>query len=282
MEMLVPALAISGLTFGPYLTRLAYQNYRDARRMAEIETTPTREVRPNSKVEVSGVITPGEATATAPVSERDAVVCVWRVDTWTEFGSTNLWRPSAIGVSSVPFTVQDEFGEVTVDAGSHVYDLGGSSLSGTALKGLSRLVSGQQDSVKTGFVNDSVSIDMHGWEDVFEVGPEERPPASIRRFIEQTDAVDPASGSSVMNILDIGKKHGRRRYREAILGPGDDCYVLGPTDSTGRLSSSAGKLWLGPRSEEELLAKKRKRYRRGGPVGVGASLLGLVATGMLL
>lgn len=122
---------------------------------------------------------------------------------------------------------------------------------------------------------------MAGWSDRVEVPPDEAPPASIQRFVDETDAVSPAS-DSITNVVDLGRKHGRRRYREALLVPGDHCYALGTTDGAGTLSIDAGDLTFGIGREEEVLARKRSRARRGGVASVAILLAGLGATAILL
>ncbi|MFB6185455.1 MAG: hypothetical protein ABEI86_01125, partial [Halobacteriaceae archaeon] len=89
-------------------------------------------------------------------------------------------------------------------------------------------------------------------------------------------AVEPASGS-ITNVVDIGKKHGRRRYREAIIEPGDECYALGTTNNNRIITPDAGKLWLGKGTEDSILQSKRKRFRRAGALGGGLLLIGIVA-----
>lgn len=274
MSVLLPAIAIAGLAFGPYLGRLAYSNHRQARLIGTTEATPALDVRPNATVEVAGTVAADAETFPSPVAATPAVACVWRVDAWSERGGTPLWRPLATGVRSVPFEIEDRSGRQAIDVGTHVYDL-------SSLRELVRAFAGGQDAVRVGLVRDGLTLDMAGWTDRVEVPPDETPPDSIQRFVDETEAVSPAS-DSITNVVDLGKKHGRRRYREALLVPGDPCYALGTTDDGGTLSIDPGELTLGIGREADVLARKRSRARRGGVASVAILLAGLGAAAMLL
>lgn len=274
MGVLLPAIAIAGLAIGPYLGRLAYSNHRQARLIGATETTPALDVRPNATVEVAGTVATDAETFSSPVAGSPTVACVWRVDAWSERGRTSLWRPLATGVRSVPFEIEDRSGRQAVDVGTHVYDL-------SSLRELVGVFAGGQDAVQVGLVRDGLTLDMAGWTDRVEVPPDEAPPASIRRFVDETEAVSPASGS-ITNVVDLGNEHGRRRYRESLLVPGDPCYALGTTDDGGTLSLDAGELTVGVGREADVLARKRSRARRGGAASVALLLAGLGAAATLL
>lgn len=269
MGMLLPALAIGGLTFGPYIGRLAYQNYKHAQRMATTEMVPMRDVRPSAEAEVAGVVATDAETFPSPVSETPTVCCVWRVDEWSERGKLSIWRPIATGVRSVPFELADEFGHQLIDVGTHSYDL-------SSLRDMGRALVGNQDAVKVGLVRDNLTLDLTDWYDAVEVPPDEAPPPAIEQFIEDTEAVTPAS-DSITNVIDVGHKHGRRRYREALLTPGDPCYALGMTDTQGMLTPEAGSLLVGSGDEDAVLARKRKRARHGGAVAISSIVVGSLA-----
>lgn len=279
MGALTIAIAIAGLLFGPYIGLLTYRNYKLRREIETTETTPTRDVRPGTTAEVQGAV----ATATDTVdtllpTADDAVCCVWRVDTWDETGDTSTWNPSGIGVVAVPFTIRDEYGEQEIAIGEHRHDLGSTGVSLQALRGFAKTVSTAQDMVQTGFVGDEAVVDLREWDEVIEVGPDEAPPETVAAFIEQTEAVGEASGS-ITNVVDIGRKHGRRRYRQAVLAAGDEVYALGATDSDGVLRPGAGeRLIVGRGTEDDLLGTITTRVRRGTAVAVVAVLAGLVAT----
>lgn len=279
MSTVTIAIAIAGLLFGPYIGLLTYRNYTLQRKIEGTETTPTRNVRPETTVEVEGTITTAAADTIDPLlpTENDAVCCVWRVDTWDETGDTSTWNPSAIGAIAVPFTIADDYGEQEIIVGEHHHDLGSTGASLQALRGFAKTVSTAQDMVQTGFVSDEVVVDMREWDEVLEVGPDEEPPETVAAFIEQTEAVGEASGS-ITNVVDIGRKHGRRRYRQATLAAGDEVYALGSADRDGGLRPGAGeRLIVGRGTEEELLGTITSRVRRGTAVSAVAVLAGLVA-----
>lgn len=272
------AIAIAGLLFGPYIGLLTYRNYKLQRKIEVTETTPTRNVRPGTTVEVQGEITTAADTVDPLLpTDDDAVCCVWRVDTWDETGDTSTWNPSAIGAVAVPFTIADEYGEQGITVGEHHHDLGSAGVSLQAFRGFAKTVSTAQDMVRTGFVGDEVVVDMREWDEVLEVGPDEAPPETVAAFIEQTEAVGEASGS-ITNVVDIGRKHGRRRYRQATLAAGDEVYALGATDGDGVLRPGADeRLIVGRGTEADLLGTITSRVRRGTAVATVAVLAGLMA-----
>ena len=277
------ALATGGVLGGPYAMRLAQQNYRDLQQMGDAKTTPTREVRPNTAVEVSGTVSATAETVPSPVTGTDTVCCVWQVETWDKATKYNMWRPTAIGVTSVPFAIEEEYGQQRIALGTHTYELPSSSFDLVGqLKGLVELTQTTQDSVGAGYVDEELSVEMQQWDAAVEVGAEESPPASIQRFVDETDPVHPATDSPLTNLVDIGRQHGSRRYREALLTPGDSCYTLGTADENGDLTPDTGRLWVGRGTEESLVATKRNHLLRNGAVGIGGSLLGLGATALLL
>lgn len=279
MSTVTIAIAVAGLLFGPYIGLLTYRNYTLQRKIEKTETTPTRNVRPEATVEVQGKITTAAADTIDPLlpTDDDAVCCVWRVDTWDETGDTSTWNPSAIGAVAVPFTIADDYGEQEITVGEHHHDLGSTGASLQAIRGVAKTVSTAQDMVQTGFVSDEVMVDMREWDEVVEVDPDEAPPETVAAFIEQTEAVGEASGS-ITNVVDIGRKHGRRRYRQAVLAVDDEVYALGATDRDGVLRPHTGEqLIVGRGTEENLLGTITSRVRRGTAVTVVAVLAGLVA-----
>jgi len=278
MSTVTIAIAIAGLLFGPYIGLLTYRNYKLQREIETTETTPTHNVRPGTTVEVQGeAATAADSIDTLRPTSEDAVCCVWRVDTWDETGDTSTWDPSAIGVVAVPFTIADEYGEQEIAIGEHHHDLGSTGLSLQAIRGFAKTVTTVQDMVQSEFVSDEVVVDLREWDEVLEVDPEEEPPETVAAFIEQTRAVGETSGS-ITNVVDIGRKHGRRRYRQAVLAAGDEVYALGATDSNGTLRPGAGdQLIVGRGAEDDLLGTITARVRRGTAVSAVAVLAGLVA-----
>ncbi len=129
MGEFMTALAIAGFLFAPYISLLTYRNYKIKNVIETIDTTPTRNVRPQSTVEVQGKITTvGRTVDTILPTAEEAICCVWRVDTWDETGDTSTWNPSAIGVVAVPFTIADGYGEQEIRIGEHHHDLGSTGL----------------------------------------------------------------------------------------------------------------------------------------------------------
>lgn len=278
MNPMLTAFSLAGALVGPYLSWLGYLNYREAKRMDRIDTTLTRNVRPNSTVEITGTVSDPKESLTAPVTGNDAVVVVWRVDTWNEYGDINMWNPSALGVTASPFSIADNYGKQPVRIGTHVHNLGSPGLSNfwQKLKGLGRVFRIGQDRVRGGYADNDLTVDMGSWDDLLEVPAEEDPPASVESFFEEVQAVGESPQSWITNILDIGYKHGRRRYRESVIRTGDEVYVRGTTTPQNKLSPQAGEFHIGRGSEEDVAAVKWSRAKRALVLGPIFSVLGII------
>lgn len=152
---------------------------------------------------------------------RDTVVAGWVAQDWDESGEASNWVTEAGGIASVPFAIDDGTGEVWVEPGIHDAE--------PAMVGVGR---GGSDVTAGG-----VDVDFAAFPTVGEYEPGEEPPF-VREFVARYDAVDEQSGSFT-NVIDVGKKHGTRRYKEGQLRIGDEVYVLGNVES---LDGSTGRL----------------------------------------
>jgi hypothetical protein len=155
-----------------------------------------------------------EATFRSPLGGReDAVLAAWKVEEWNERGDHSSWQTIASGVWSVPFVLDDGTGELVVDVGDHADSAG--------------LLSGSWNpKASDGVSFGGVMCEFSRFPAVRKLGAEEPTPDDVARFVASSRAIDPQTGS-ITNVVDIGNKHGDRRYYEASIVAGQDVYVLG-------------------------------------------------------
>lgn len=180
--------------------------------MAEIDLTPVREISAPGVVEVEGAARPDGDPLSAPITGRKAVAAAWSVEEWDERGDTSRWREVARGIEATGFEIDDGTAAVAVAPVSKRETAG----KWTQTAGVSASEGVRVDDVLAEF--DSFPIET-------ELSPDEEPPAGIRRLHDDHDLY--GDTGSVTNAIDVGKKHGRRRYAEQVVAPGEEAYVLG-------------------------------------------------------
>lgn len=193
----------------------AYTGWKRRRVHAELERaseTPIRQLADPGVVELEGTAVSEGDTITAPVSEREAVVAAWKVEEWDERGDTAHWREVARGIEAPAFAVDDGTGTVRVAPVSK-RDTAGKWTQTTGV------------SASDGVRIDDALAEFDAFPTVADLPPDEEPPEALRRLHEDHGLYEDTG--SITNVVDVGKKHGRRRYAEAIVAPGDDVYVLG-------------------------------------------------------
>ncbi|MFB6101243.1 MAG: hypothetical protein ABEJ73_01605 [Haloplanus sp.] len=184
--------------------------------MSAAESMPIRELSSPGVVEIDGTATPVDGAFAAPITGRDAVVAAWTVEEWDERGDTSRWREVARGVEAPAFEVDDGTAAVAVD---HL------SKRETAEKWTQTT----GVSAETGVRIDDVLAEFDSFPVQATVGPDEEPPEGIRRLHDDHDLY--ADTGSVTNAVDIGRKHGRRRYTEGVVAPDESVYVLGRVEA---------------------------------------------------
>jgi hypothetical protein len=180
--------------------------------MTDVDSTPVRELASPGTVELEGTATPIEEPFAAPLTDREAVVAAWKIEEWDERGDTETWREVARGIEVPGFELDDGSGLVEIEpvskrdtAGKWTQTTGVSAADGVRL--------------------DDILIEFEAFPVEAEIGPDEDPPAGVRRLHQDHGLYDDTG--SVTNVVDIGKKHGRRRYFEQVIEPGAETYVLG-------------------------------------------------------
>lgn len=240
--------------------------------MTDVTPTPVGELSSPGVVEVEGRADPVDEPTRAPVTDREAVLAAWTIAEWDERGDRSTWREVARGIEAPAFTVDDGTGAVRVAALSR-RDTAGKWTQTTGVTA--------SDGVRI----DDVLVEFDTFPVQTEIAPDEEPPEGIRRLHDDHGLYEDTG--SVTNAVDIGKKHGRRRYAEQVVEPGEDVYVLGRVEARDGAAEtplrpgdavvtepSDGLLVLSNQSEEDLeseFASDAKTLLVG---GAGAAVVG--------
>ena len=212
----------------------------------------------------------------APLSGEPCVAAGWEVDEWNESGKSSSWHTIAEGYESVPFLVDDGSARIRVEPGAN----------SDASTWTTNLPLGDlDDSVSV----DGATLDVESLVVRHQVAPDDPKPARVEAFERRAPGVDEQSGA-MLEVLDFGTAHGERKYKEGVVQPGDDVYLLGtvePVDGDAHpdrrlrpedavVTTGEDEFVLSTRSEEELLSKSRW--------GLPAMALGglVIAAGLLL
>lgn len=264
----LPLLAV-GLGLGG--TYVGWKRRAIHAQMAAVDPTPVRQLAEPGTVEVEGEATSTDGTVESPVTGSDAVAAAWTVEEWDERGDTSTWREVGRGIEVAPFTVDDGTGSVAVDPVIRRE----SGKSWTGVSGVSA-----NDGVRVG----DVLLEFERFPTRAEVGPDEDRPERIARLEDEHGLDEPGS---ITNLVDVGKKHGRRRFSEETVGPGDDVYLLarfeGEDGERGRLHPADGHLTepgdgvmvLSDQDEHSIESEFASAYRLslyGGLAAVGVGL----------
>lgn len=249
-------------------------------RMADAASRPVAELSSPGVVEVEGTAVPVEAPVAAPVTGRDAVVAAWTVEEWDERGDTSRWREVARGIEAPAFEVDDGTGAVAAGpistrdtAGKWTQTAGVSATNGVRI--------------------DGVLAEFESFATRTERPPDEEPPDRIRRLHEDHGLYGDVG--SITNAVDVGKKHGRRRYAEGIVEPGEEAYLLGrvearddPTAERFRPGEAVvteppdGPLVVSDREGERLEAAFESSVRTRLVAGAAATVVGLAGVAYVL
>lgn len=180
--------------------------------MADAAPTPIGELSSPGVTEVEGTAVPVDDPLSAPLTDRDSVLAAWTVEEWDERGDKSYWREVARGIETPGFEVSDGTAAVRVEPTSERETAG----TWTQTSGVSASNGVRIDDVLAEF--DSFPVEA-------ELDPDETPSNSVRRLHDDHGLYEDTD--SITNVVDIGNKHGRRRYSEQIIEPGEDVYVLG-------------------------------------------------------
>lgn len=233
--ILLPLLAV-GLGLGG--TYVGWKRRAIHAQMSAVDPTPVRQLAEPGPVEVEGKAVASEGTTESPVTGTEAVAAAWTVEEWDERGDSSNWREVARGIEMAPFTVDDGTGTVAVAPVSKQE----SGKSWTGVSGVSA-----NDGVRLG----DLLLEFERFPTRTEFGPDEDRPGRIARLESQHGLDEPGS---ITNLVDVGRKHGRRRFSAQAVTPGEDVYLMARFESRGdqrqRLHPEDGHLTT---PEEDLL-----------------------------
>lgn len=281
----VAALVIGIVVLGiaAIIGRLGRRQQRRRRLVTETPTTEIRSLDSEGLVELKGEVAATE-TFRSPVGNDESVLSAWEIDEWDESGTTDLWETRATGIYATPFSIADGTGEVRVDVGNHVtgedeghfdIELGPIDLDRTLSSGVSA---------------ENVLCSLEDFSVEATVPPDAEPPDRIAEFVRGESGIS-SQTDSITNVVDIGTKHGERRYYEGTIEPGQEIYLLGEaraaSDATYPLGpddvviappeTGDGSVIVSDRSEDELVSELGT-YR---PAYVTAAVLGGIGAVLL-
>jgi len=214
------AAAVGTLFFVAVVTGVlvSWPVYRGLRRrsryrlVAETPTATPGDAAPGDTVLLTGTLRAGDDGVTGPVSGAVAPLAAWALDEFQD-ESTQLkyWTPTARGLRVTRGSVADDGESValpsrTVECSTGEY---------TGLTGY--------DAV-TGFDVDETLVEVADWDRVEEVSPTDSLPPRLQDLEE---AVGLDAAKTGVTLIDLGRTHGTRRYREARVEAGETVTVRG-------------------------------------------------------
>lgn len=216
----VVLLALIGMTTTG--AKYIHSGFKRRKQRELIEETPTADIESVSigPAELKGTAKPLDDVIEAPFTDEECLYLSWEIEEWQQTDDGNSWETIESGTQYRSFLLDDGTGEIRVDTSS---------------------------SAEWEIANGSYSC---------EVAADETPPEGIQRFLTEEDDVDAPDEPS---MLDVGKQHGDRRYRQNLLKPGEEAYVY------GAVRTDDSDLAIGPdnsRVDTEMFFISDKREQR--------------------
>lgn len=236
--MVNPVLAVVGLIavgLGGYAAYRGRQMRAEAELLSTTETTDALSMTPGP-VELVGRAEPAdEGLLPAPFTDEDVVAAWWEIEEWEESGKSSSWRTEGSGTYATEFYLDDGTDHVLVrPAGA------------------------------------SLEFDPETTR-VREVGVDDPIPASVQQFLS-LDSTPGEPNEAFIKALDFGQQVGDRKYRQRVIRPGEEVYVLGTATRVGAAEfgdndfevvesaddghHDADRFIVSNRSESELLAAR--------------------------
>lgn len=248
----------------------------------DTETTDVRDIKDEGLVELKGTVCADDPVE-SPIKGEKSTVSVWEVDEWSEREESEMWQTRAAGIYATPFELDDGTGRVRVNVGDHVND----TPSGTVIDDIQLGPIDVDQLLSDGVTVDDILAALDNFSVGTTVSPDTDPPERIREFVQGEAAIRPQT-DSVTSALDVGAKHGERRYYEGTLGPSDDIYLLGQVsaieDATRPLKPEDivvsppdnGRFIISDKSEAEL-TESFSQYKYAYAGAIAAAVAGVVA-----
>lgn len=248
----------------------------------DTETTDIRDIKDEGLVELKGTVRTDNPVA-SPITGEKSTLSTWEVEEWDEHGESEMWQTRATGIYAVPFELDDDTGRVRVDVGNHVND----TSSGTGIHDIQVGPVDIDRFLSNGVTVDNIQVTLDGFSVETSVPPDADPPERIKGFVQGEASVGMQT-DSITNVLDVGTKHGERRYYEGTIGPNDDIYLLGQAcateDATHPLKPedivisplNNNQFIISDKSEAEL-TKSFDQYKYAYAGAIAAAVAGVVA-----
>ena len=161
---------------------------------------------------ITGEVCRIDGQITSPVANETGALTAWSISEWHD-ESTQLkyWSPVARGLQSTTLRIgNDKQCVVLPDKGHEA-----ATDSTTSIFGYGAV---------TGFEIEKHIVELDAFSTEEEIPQNEPPPERLRRMENQVGLEEPDEG---MTLVDFGRTHGTRRYRETVLTEGDTITVRG-------------------------------------------------------
>jgi hypothetical protein len=209
VPILVGTLGLVGICTG-------WSRWRIHCRIAAVTPTSIRQIASAGVVEVEGQLSPVEESVTAPITGREAAVAAWTVEVWDERGDASTWRPVARGIEMPAVEISDSTGAIEVRPVSERE---------TAEKWTQTTDVSASEGVRI----DDALAEFDSFPVELELGPDEERPDGVQR-LHNEHGLSEGTGP-MLTVVDGGEKHGRRRYSEQVIAPGETGYVHGAVEA---------------------------------------------------
>lgn len=232
-----------------------YQGWRRRDRYRLVRDAPTETPASASVGEtvlLTGTATERDGTISAPLSGDDALFATWSILEWQDETKMKYWSDEARGLRRAPIQIEAEGDAVTVPERSH--EAPTDTL--TSIVGFDAI---------TGFEIDGALVELDGFDTSEDVPQAADPPERFRELEGQIGLDEPESG---VTLVDLGRTHGTRRYREATLDDGDAITIRGTVRTAEEPGAAPlltapedGPLLLSDLDADALERRYRRSYR---------------------
>lgn len=219
------AVGVVGLTMTLVCLWPMYKGWQRRRRYQLVRDTPTEtpETAGHGDTVLLTGVARGTGDVTAPVSGDEALLATWAIQEWQDESSQlKYWTPEARGLRTDGFRIESDGSAVEFPARTDeatTDDL-------TSLVGYD---------VVTGLATDDALVEVAEFDTVEEVPQADDPPERLRDLERRVGLDEPDAGTT---LIDLGRTHGTRRYREAVLDDGDGVTIRGTVTAPERPGAS--------------------------------------------
>jgi len=237
-----PVLAVVGLVavaLGGYGAYRGRRMRAEAELLSSTETTDALAVTPGPVELVGRAEPPEDGLLPAPFTDEDVIAAWWEIEEWEESGKTSSWRTEGSGTYATAFYLDDGTDQVLV----------------------------RPDGASLEFDPETTRVR--------EIGVDDPTPEPVRQFLS-LDSTPGGPNEALLKALDFGQQVGDRKYRQRVVRPGEEVYVLGTATRVGAAEfgdndfevvesaadghRDADRFIVSNRSESELLAARSNAW----------------------